>query len=130
MKFTCLQENLAKGINIVSRAVPVKSPLPITTHILIETAPGGLKLSATNLDTTITTLVPASIEETGSITIPARLLKEFVVTLSPSTISGHVEDSVLYLSSQKTKSKFNGVSAAEFPAIPSMPTDAEYLELD
>ncbi|HSX39846.1 MAG TPA: DNA polymerase III subunit beta [Candidatus Saccharimonadales bacterium] len=130
MKFTCLQENLAKGINTVSRAVPAKSPLPITTHILIETVPGGLKLSATNLDTTITTLVPASIEETGSITIPAKLLRDFVATLSPSTITGHLEDNVLHLSSQKTKSKFNGVSASEFPAIPTMPEEGDFIELD
>lgn len=130
MKFTCLQENLAKGLNTVSKAVPAKSPLPITTHILIETVPGSLKLSATNLETAITTYVPASIEETGAITVPAKLIREFISTLSPSTVEGRLEDSVLYISSQKTKTKINGISAAEFPAIPAMPEGSSGLEID
>ncbi len=130
MQFTCLQENLAKGLNTVSKAVPVKSPLPITSHVLIETVPGGLKLSATNLDTTITTLVPASIEKEGAITVPARLIREFIANLSPNTITAQLEDNILHLSSQKTKSKLNGMSATEFPVIPSMPKEATTLEID
>ena len=65
MKFTSLQENLSKGLNIVSRAIPTKGSLPILSNVLFTTDNGRLKLSATNLETAITTYVPCSVEEEG-----------------------------------------------------------------
>lgn len=130
MKFTCLQENLAKGLNIVSKAIPIKTSLPIATNVLIETDNGRLKLSATNLETAISTYVGASVEQDGSITIPAKLLKEFVSNLSPSTLTAHLDDTVLHISSEKTKSKFNGTSSADFPPLPVLDKKAEHIELD
>ena len=49
MEFSCLQENLAKGLSIVSRAVATRSTLPVLSNILMATDEGRLKLSATNL---------------------------------------------------------------------------------
>ena len=40
MKVTCLQENLAKGLSLVGRAVPVRSTLPQASHVLMETDGG------------------------------------------------------------------------------------------
>ena len=80
MKFSCLQENLSKGLQSVMHAVPVKSSLPILSNVLMETENGRLKISSTNLETAITTYVGVSIEEEGSITVPAKLLKIFYLT--------------------------------------------------
>ena len=54
MKVTCLQENLAKGLGIVGRAVANRSSLPVLANVLIATDDGRLKLSATNLEIVIT----------------------------------------------------------------------------
>ena len=78
MRLSCLQENLSAGLSTVSRAVAVRTTLPITQNVLISTDQSRLKLSATNLEIAITTWIGAQIEEEGSITIPARLLGEFV----------------------------------------------------
>jgi len=48
MELTCLQESLDRGLNIVSRAVAIRSTLPITQNILLATDNGRLKLVATN----------------------------------------------------------------------------------
>lgn len=130
MKFSFLQENLSKGLQTVMHAVPAKSSLPILSNVLIETEKGRIKLSATNLDTAITTFVGASIEEEGAITVPARLLKDFILNLSPGTITAQVKDEILVINSKTTKSRFNGSSAKDFPELPSFPKGAKSLSLD
>ena len=86
MKLSCLQENLSRGLGIVGRAVANRATLPITQNVLMATDGGMLKLSATNLEIAITTWVGAMIEEEGSITVPARLLTEFIGSLPSGTI--------------------------------------------
>lgn len=130
MKLSCLQENLSKGLQTVMHAVPAKSSLPILSNVLIATENGRIKLSATNLETAITTYVGASIEEEGSTTIPARLLKDFISNLPAGTISLNVKDEILVISSKTTKSKFNGSSPKDFPELPAFPKKIKALEVD
>jgi len=130
MKFSCLQENLSKGLQTVMHAVPAKSSLPILSNVLIETEKGRIKLSATNLETAVTTYVGASIEEDGSITIPARLLKDFITNLSPGTINAQVKNDIFLINSKSTKSKFNGSSPKDFPELPEFPKKAKSLNIE
>ncbi len=81
MKISCLQENLAKGLSIVGRAVGVRSTLPQASHILLASDEGRLKLVATNLEIAITCWIGAQVEEEGDITVPARLITDFVTSL-------------------------------------------------
>src|SRR5690349_7571360 len=129
MKFSCLQENLSKSLQTVSKAVPVKGSLPILTNILFEAKDGKLKLSATNLQTAITTYVPCSIDNEGAITVPAKLLRDFITNLPAGPITAELKGQILQITSNKTKSKFNGISAEEFPALPAFPEDTEAMEL-
>jgi len=127
MKFSCLQENLSKGLQTVMHAVPAKSSLPILSNVLIEIEKGRIKLSATNLETAITTYVGASIEEEGSVTVPARLLRDFISNLPPGTINTQVKDEIFIVSSKTTKSKFNGSSSKDFPDLPEFPKKSKNL---
>ena len=86
MRLSCLQENLNRGLTIVGRAVATRTTLPITQNILLTTDQSMLKLAATNLEIAISTWIGARIEEEGSITIPARLLAEFVNSLPSENI--------------------------------------------
>jgi DNA polymerase-3 subunit beta len=122
MKLSCLQENLNRGLSIVGRAVATKTTLPITTNILLVTEKSRLKLAATNLEIAISYWLGAKVEEEGAITIPARLLTDFVnslpndkigITLSPKT-------KVLELKCARFEGRINGVDANEFPPIPSI----------
>jgi DNA polymerase-3 subunit beta len=130
MKFSCLQENLEKGLQTVSKAVPVKGSLPILTNILFATEDGKLKLSATNLETAITTYVPCSIQDDGAITVPAKLIREFVSNLPEGPINASLTGHTLQLMSNKTKSKFNVITADEYPELPVFPKDSAPVELD
>jgi len=86
MKVSCLQENLSRGLAIVGRAVASRATLPVTQNVLLSIDQSMLKLSATNLEIAITTWVGAMIEEEGAVTVPARLLTEFVNSLPSERI--------------------------------------------
>src|SRR5438477_80431 len=63
MKVTCTQEALARGLGIVGRAVAARSPLPITSNVLLATDKDRLKLTATNLEITMSCWIQASTED-------------------------------------------------------------------
>ena len=122
MKLSCLQENLSKGLAVVSRAVATRSTLPVTQNVLISTDQSRLKLSATNLEIAITTWIGASIEDEGAITLPARILTEFVNTLEGDKIDFSLPEGngILSISSGRSKATINGIDAEEFPPIPTV----------
>jgi len=120
MKLSCLQENLARGLSIVGRAVATRSTLPITGHVLIATDGGRLKLSATNLEIALTCWIGAQIEEEGAITIPARLLTDFVNSLPPERIDMTLptRSRQIRLVCARNEATIGGMDAEDFPPIP------------
>ncbi len=122
MKLSCLQENLNKGLAIVGRAVATRTTLPITQNVLLSTDRAMLKLSATNLEIAITTWIGAMVEEEGSVTVPARLLTEFVASLPAEPINVTMEDPSrsLQLTCSRSEAQINGTDAQEFPPIPTV----------
>jgi len=120
MKLSCLQENLSKGLGIVSRAVAARSTLPITQNVLIATDQSRLKLAATNLEIAISCWVGAKIEEEGAITIPARLLTEFISSLPNDKIDITLAQRTLQLKCARFEARINGLDAQDFPPIPQV----------
>jgi len=122
MKLSCLQENLNKGLNVVGRAVATRTTLPITNNVLLATDQGRLKLVATNLEMAISCWIGAKIEEEGIITIPARLLTEFVSSLPGERIDLYLSPSTktLELKCARFEARISGVDAKDFPPIPSI----------
>ena len=122
MNLNCLQENLSHGLGVVQRAVATRTTLPITQHVLVSTDGGRLKLSATNLEIAISTWVGAEVIEEGAITVPARLLTDFVNSLNRQTIEiKSTEAGVgIELKGNQVHATVNGNDANEFPPIPSI----------
>jgi len=120
MKVTVLQENLAHGLNIVSRAVSSRSTLPVLGNILVATDEGRLRLSATNLELGITCWIGAKIEEDGSTTVPARTFTDLVSTLSDKQVdmSLTIRTQTLNLRSGASNTDIKCIDAQEFPPIP------------
>ncbi len=131
MKLSVLQENLQKGLSIVGRAVAARSTLPITSHVLLATDRGRLKLAATNLDIALSCWIGAQVDEEGSVTVPARLLTDFVSALTPDridmTLAGRSRQ--LKLVSARNEATIGGMDAQDFPAIPAVEEGGE-LQLD
>lgn len=132
MKVSCLQENLAKGLSIVGRAVASRSTLPVLSNVLLATDNGQLKLSATNLEIGINCWVGAKVEEDGAITVPARLLGDFVNSLPPERIDLELDEETqtLNLKCARFESNIKGIDAHEFPVVPSAGDDEAGIKLE
>jgi DNA polymerase-3 subunit beta len=121
VKVSCLQENLAKGLNIVGRAVASRSTLPVLSNVMLATDNGRLKLSATNLELGVNCWVGAKVEEEGATTVPARLLADFVNSLPPERIDMElvVRTQTLNARCARFEANIKGIDAQEFPIIPT-----------
>ncbi len=114
-----MQENLARGLSVVSRAVSSRSTLPVLANVLLKTEDAGLKLTATNLEIGITYWVPGKIDADGAITVPAKLLTDLVNSL-PSGDKVDLEvaaGDTLNVKAGRFQTHIKGIDADEFPAI-------------
>ncbi|RPI24209.1 MAG: DNA polymerase III subunit beta [Chloroflexota bacterium] len=120
MKVSVLQENLAHGLNIVSRAVSPRSTLPVLANVLIATDEGRLRLSATNLELGITCWIGAKIEEEGSTTVPARTFTDLVSTLANDRVDMalNVRTQTLNVRCGASNTDIKCIDAQEFPPMP------------
>ncbi|MBM3126302.1 MAG: DNA polymerase III subunit beta, partial [Chloroflexi bacterium] len=120
MKVTVLQENLARGLGIVSRAVSPRSTLPVLSNILIATDEGRLRLSATNLELGITCWSAARIDQEGSTTVPARTLSDLVNTLPSDQVQLTLDakTQTLHVKSGSSNNEVKCIDAQEFPPMP------------
>jgi DNA polymerase-3 subunit beta len=120
VNLSVIQENLARGLSVVSHAVSSRSVLPVLSNVLLRTEDAGLKLTATNLEIGVTYWVPAKIETDGAITVPARLLTDVVSSLPNERVDlALVGPDRLSLRCGRFETHLRGISAEEFPAIPA-----------
>src|SRR4026208_2095514 len=139
MNVSVMQENLARGLGIVSRAVSSRATLPVLANVLLKTEDAGLKLTATNLEIGINCWVPGKVTEEGEITVPAKLLTDLVTSLPNQRIdlvlspkdrtlqlpraSGPSAPSVsprarpLKVTCGTNRSSIKGIEADEFPVV-------------
>ncbi len=132
MKVSCLQENLAKGLNIVSRAVAARTAtLPVLTHVMLATDNGRLKISATNLELGVTCWIGAKVESEGAITLPMRTFSDLVSLLPQDKVDLelNVRTQTVRVQSGRTDANVKGIDAKEFPIIPGFnPAGAAFID--
>lgn len=120
MKLQVTQENLSKALNTVARVANTRGTLPILANVLVKTTNNRLSIAATNLDIAITQYCGAKVKEEGSITIPARLMQDFISSLPPSVINLELDDNKLHITTDQYQSVVNGVASEEFPVMPAI----------
>lgn len=125
MKVSCLQENLARGLSIVARAVAQRSTLPVLANILLATENGRIRLSATNLELGITCWIGAKIHEEGSTTVPSRTFVDMVNNLPNDQVDMEltIRTQTLNVRSGAFNNDVKCIDAQEFPPLP--PADLE-----
>lgn len=121
MKFTITREKLQEGLVAVAASVPSKTTLPVLSNLLVEATRDGLRLSGTDLDIAVSTTIPASVDQEGAITLPARKLVEIVRELPSAAIriTSSGEQRVA-IECGKSKFKLLGLPKEEFPAFPAV----------
>ena len=120
MKLQVTQENLNKALGTVARVANSRGTLPVLANVLIKTVNNRLSVAATNLDIAITHYIGAKVAEEGSITVPARLMQDFVGSLPAGVINLNLDEYKLNIATDQYQSVINGVSAEEFPIMPAI----------
>jgi DNA polymerase-3 subunit beta len=120
MKLQVTRENLNRALNSVARVANSRGTLPILANVLIKTSNNRLNISATNLDIAITHYIGAKVSEEGSITVPARLMQDFVSSLPDGVVELDLKDTKLHVTTDQYKSIVNGIIADDFPSMPAI----------
>jgi DNA polymerase-3 subunit beta len=126
MKLKATQENLNKALGLVARVASTRGTLPILSHVLLKVADNRLSIAATNLDIAINCYIGAQIQSEGSLTVPARLLQDFVSSLPSGVIELEQDEQRLKITTDSYKSVINGVSAEDFPVMPAIENGQEW----
>lgn len=119
MKFTITRERLQEGLVSVAASIPTKTTLPVLANILVEASDAGVRLSGTDLDIAVSTVVPAEVDEDGAATLPAKKLVEIVRELPSAAVrlTGAGEQRI-HLECGRSKFRLLGISKEEFPSFP------------
>lgn len=130
MKFIVSSSSLLKQIQMVSGVLNNNTPLPILTHFLFDVASGELTISASDLETTITTSIQVEAKDDGKIAINARLLLDMLKTFGeePLTFTINQKNFTIEISSGQGKFKIGGMDGNEFPKIPAV-EKANFVEM-
>lgn len=120
MKITCTQENLKRGINIVGHLTSRNVMLPILNNVMVKTSNGVLDLVTTNLELAIKTSVRCKVEEDGALTVPGKLLNDYVSLLPSENIDIVTKGNNLEMKTMGHSSKFKGLSGEDFPLLPTV----------
>ncbi len=120
MKLQLTQENLNKALSNVARVASTRNALPILSNILIKTVDNRVCIAATNLNIAITHYIGSKVSEKGAITVPARLMQDFVSSLSPGVINIVVDETKLHIKTDSFNSTINGIPAEDYPVMPTI----------
>lgn len=125
MKFTLPKSRLEVNLQSILQVVPSKSTLPILTNILIEALENKLKISATDLDISITVTIECNVTKKGSISIPAKVLFEIIRELPESEITVETSGKQIELKVPNGSYKIGAIAPEEFPKLPAINTKKE-----
>lgn len=123
MKARVTQDNLSKALAVASRIATPKAGLPILNNVLLRTSEGRLLIAATNLEVASTHTIGAKISKEGSITVPAKIMSEYITNLPKDTIQLEVDGAKLHISSGEYTSTINGIPSDDFPELPTINED-------
>lgn len=127
MELSVTQENLTRALGGVGRVASSRTGLPILSNILLRTDGTRLQVAATNLEIASVYHIGSKIVSPGAITVPARLINEFISSLPSGTVDLKVTDSKLSITSGRYSSVINGIVADEFPELPTIEESSSQL---
>lgn len=126
MKLQVTQENLTRALNNVARIASTRNSLPILSNVLIKTVDNRVCIAATNLDIAITHYIGSKVSQEGSITVPARLMQDFVASLPDGVININVNETKLHIKSEQYNSTINGTPADDYPVMPKIKSGTKW----
>ena len=121
MKFVCEKDNILKAINSVTKAVAVRTTMPILEGILIQTNDNEIKLTTYDLELGIEYTMPCDVTEQGSTVVNAMMFTEIIRKLPDTEINISVnENNLLTIECEGSLYKLATMNPDEFPELPKI----------
>ena len=127
MKFTCTKENLSRALDAVSAVANKQANLPILLNVLFVVTESKVELITTNLEVAVRVQLRAKIDTTGSFTVPAKTLSDYVHLLSGEQVHIELQENQLLVTSGTSSTKIKGTSADDFPVVPDIEEQHAYV---
>lgn len=130
MNLSVNQPNLSAGLAITSRAISSRTTMPVLSNVLLDATDDQLRLSATNREIGINVWLGAKVEDDGAVTVPAKLLSEFVNALPDDTVNMDLKQKTLtlHLACARYTANMKGIAADDFPLLPTV-TDQQFADI-
>lgn len=125
MKITAPKDELVKYLSLVGRLSTTRATLPILQNIYLAVGKGVLTIKATDLEQTLEVNIDGEALEDGQITVPARMLVDYLQNVTDNKISLIAEDTTLKLESTHHQAKIKGQAAEDYPTLPKINVQAE-----
>lgn len=129
MEISTLQENLKRGLQIVSKIAGKNINLPILNNIMIEAQDGNIKLITTDLEIGVVCNIRGQIKKEGTFTVDSKVFSEYIALLSNKKIDLKKENETILIKSENYKTIVKGYDANDFPLIPKISRE-NYYEID
>jgi len=121
LEAVCTRKDLAEGVQLVAHAVSERNPLPILTHVLIQSDELGLRLSASDLELGISMTIPADVRKPGALTAPARILSDLIASFPEGEITLSADRShAAKLFFPGSDYRIVGLPPEEYPTLPDV----------
>lgn len=120
MKITVHKDRLQRALGFVERVTSRNATLPILSNILLQTETGRLRVSATNLEIGVSSLIGAKVESDGKVAVPARTLSDFIRGVRDETLGLELKQNTLTVRAGKYRTTILCFDAAEYPIIPKV----------
>lgn len=121
MKIICSKNELLNRVNIVLKAVPAKSTMPILECLIIEVKNDTIKLIANDMELGIETFVKGEIIESGTVAVSAKVFSEIIRKLPDNDVTIDTDDNyLLTILCEKAKFTISGKNGDEFPYLPKV----------
>lgn len=127
MKFTCTKDNFIHALQLVSPLAGRQVNLPILHNILLQVTDSGVTLISTNLETAIRVQLRAKVETTGSFTLPAKTLSDYIPYVRGDQVTISLEGNEVTIEAGEATTKLKGTPADEFPVIPTLDEEHHYV---
>ena len=117
MKVRLNQQNFARVLGLVTGVVPATSAIPVLSNLLLEAQDGKVKISATDLDISVISVMDGDVTGSGAVTVPAKRFQEIVRELPGEEVLLDVDGTRISVTSGRASFKMMGMEKDQFPKI-------------
>ena len=129
MKVNCSRNSLLNAINIVSKAVPSRTTMPILECILLTAAEDGFKLTANDMELAIeSAYIDADIDEVGKVAVDARFFSDIIRKVNGDAVTIETDDkNIILIKCGRSEFKISGQNGDEFPPLPDVEKTEKFV---